>query len=505
MRIRYTHRNATLVVLQAKNNDNRFYVCCRSPNIKALAMMASRRSKIIKRLNINQRQGLGKTRKLIRCIVVLPSLYLLLERAFLFPFEDSNLTVYLDVERVAATTTIKKTKVAPTVVFSSTITPEKTRKSLEALTQPFRVTDTSSLRCPAKTTKSIAGYDHLEVTTTEARTKPSTGPRRQKMPKIMHQQGTSRCVPSALYDLNEEWKTQLSNDKGEGDDAWSMYYHTEDAMTRLFRAIIAVQGEEEHSKHSIPSMIGTEFPHLRQILRNCVNNGSFAKRLLWRFLCLYIYGGMYVDLECALPPNYHGNAKTILQDSYDTVLLWVTNEDNLEESDRPKKNFCEVEGGINPNIMAVSPGHPLMYYAVHYALLQVTAEEEVVDNELNKSAQNSVVSNILKHALANFLREHNLDSKLVHRDKHTNSSSKITYSGTGNTTVTIIDSSRMIEGTKTTSEVEFFQITELMKEKRLSSFEPEAFGGRGGTGLGKILRNPSSCLRKVLADASTTT
>ena len=469
--------------------------------------MATRRSKIIKRSNIKQRQGLGTgtTRKLIRCIVVLPLLYLLLERVFLFPFEDSNLSAYLDVERVAATTTIKKEKLAPAVVFSSTITPERTRKSLEAITQPFRVTDTSSVRCPAKTTKSIAGYDHLGVTTTEARTKASTSPRRQKIPKILHQQGTSRCVPSALYDLNKEWKTQLSTDKDDGNEEWSMYFHTEDAMTRLFRAIIAVQGEKDHSKHSIPSMIGTEFPHLRQILRNCVNNGSFSKRLLWRFLCLYVYGGMYVDLECALPTTYHGNAKTILQDSYDTtVLFWITNEDNLHESDRPKNKSCHIEVGINPNVMAVSPGHPLMYYAVQHALLQVTAEEDV-DNELNKSAQNSVVSNILKRALADFLREHNFDSELVHRDKHSNSSSKMTYFGTGNTTVTVIDISRMIEGTKTTSQVEFFQITELMKGKQLSSFELDVIDGKGGTGLGKALANPSSCLRKVLADASTTT
>jgi hypothetical protein len=141
---------------------------------------------------------------------------------------------------------------------------------------------------------------------------------------------------------------------------------------------------------------------------------------------------------------------------------------------------------------------------VQHALLQVTAEEDV-DIKLNKSAQNSVVSNILKRALANFLRGHNPDSESVHRDKYSNGSSNKTYSGTGNTTVTIINISRMIEGTKTTSEADFFQITELMKGEQASSFERSEYGSKGGTDLGKSRGKPSSCLRKVLADASTTT
>lgn len=458
--------------------------------------LTPRMRKVIRSSKIRQRKGCNKLRKLIRCVVFLPILYLLLERVLLFPFEDSNLSAYLDVEKVAVTTTIKKKEeiLAPAdSVLSSTATPEENRKSLEALTQPFRITGDS---CPAGA-KKITGYHHLEApTAAKAGIKEPTSLRR-KIPKIVHQQGTSRCISSALYDLNEDWKNQLSTDNDDG-ESWSIYFHTEDAITRFFRAIIVLQGEERYSTHSHLSRIGKEFPHLGQIIRNCVEDRSLSKRLLWRFLCLYIYGGMYIDLELALPRTYDGNVKTIVRDNYDTVLLWAT-------IDQPEDNNSQAEVGINPTIMAVSPGHPLMYYAVQHALLLVITDGylgENDDNEFDKSAQNSAISFVLKQALADFLQDQNQNSQSAYQGKDSNSngnksSKSKTYYGTGNASVTILDSSHTTE--TAASELEFFEIAELLvKGKRASPIG--RIGGKRGTNLDKSRGTTSSCLSKSLAD-----
>lgn len=436
----------------------------------------------------------------------MPLFCLLLERVFFFPFEDENLSGYLDVERVAVTVSIKEKEedFTRTVVLSSAITPEKTRKSLEALTQPFRVTDTTSVRCPTKGTKSILGYRHLgETTATKEGTIAPTSSRRQKIPRILHQQGSSRCVSSVLYDRNEAWEKQLSTDKDDGDE-WSIYFHTEDAMTRLFRAIIAVKGEDDRSKHSISSKVGKEFPQLGQVLRNCVDDGSFSKHIIWRFLCLYVYGGMYVDLKHALPPAYHGDAKKNLRDRYDSVLLWSLNEDTLQEWDQPKNNNSRAEVRINPNIIAVSPGHPLMYYAVQHVLFQVTTDGFSWED----SNELKVVSDLLERALADFLDEYNIDSELINKGKSSHSSSNEsdknkTFPGTGNTTVTILHTSFTSEAKRTAWEAEFSEGTKLIKGKQSSLSGRNVFDGKRERDFDKS-QGKSSCLRKMLTDVLST-
>jgi len=465
----------------------------------ARVKVAPRMPKVIKRSDGKQQQ----LRRLLRGVAFLPLFYLLLERSILAPFTDSNLSSYLDVERVAVTNTVKKKE---EMVAPKAISLEETRKSLESLTQPFRVTDASSVRCPAKgtgKTKIIAGYHHLGGSTAlEAGTKASASNRR-KIPKILHQQGISRCVSSALYDRNEELKAHLSTDTN--GEEWSMYFHTEDAMTRLLRAVIAAQKEGGSSKHSIPSRIGMEFPHLGQILRNCVDNESFSKRLLWRFLCLYIYGGMYVDLEHAMVPTYDANAKTIIRDSYNTVLLWTTKADNTQQLHQPKKNIGHSEVEINPNVMAVSPGHPLIYYAVQHSLFHIISDGylgEDGNKELNRSAQEFVVSSILKLALADF-QERNSHSESMNNGKPSNgswdeSSRSMTYFGTaGDTTVTIIDASNLIEATGTTSGEDFFHVPQFLRAEKAS---PLGHGSEQFLG-----KSSSSCMRKLLRDVSTTT
>ena len=470
--------------------------------------MVARRPKAIKILKGKQDQRHGKLKKIIRCIAFLPLFYLLIERVFLFPFEDSALSGYLDVKRVAVTSTTKvKENSLPVVVIPSTFAPEQQRKALEAITQPFRVSDTSPVRCSMKGTRSIAGYNHLGMTNpVKTETKISLI---RKIPRILHQQGTSRCVPLALYDHNEQWESRLSKDRDDGLN-WSMYYHTEDAMTRFFRAVIAAQNEERKAKHSIPSRIGIEFPHIGQILRNCVENGSFFKRILWRFLCLYVYGGMYIDLEYALPISYYDNVKTILRDSYDTALLWTTKKNMEQKRDQRKQNIRIGEAQINSNIMAVSPGHPLMYYAVQHVLLQITTLGYSGEHhkELSESDESIFVSDILKQSLADFYQEQGVQSNLEHFDTQ----SKVGIDkfrsknnvGTGNATVQILDISHSVEEATIVSGIEFFRTYAHTKKKPTTLFGLGKID-RDRTNLGQPQGKSSSCLRLLFTDALMTT
>mmetsp|Transcript_15330 Transcript_15330/g.42535 ORF Transcript_15330/g.42535 Transcript_15330/m.42535 type:complete len:511 (+) Transcript_15330:131-1663(+) len=486
-------------------------------------------------LRPNEQQRSNKLRTLIRCIAFSPLFFLLVERAFYFPFEDNNnLAGYLDVQHAAITTTIKTKRIddAPTnaspfgTTESSTTHRAKTRKSLEQITQPFRVTDAVSMSCPAKGRKRITGYHHLGSNSTATR---GINPQRQsetrnnrKIPKLFHQQGSSRCVPSALYDLNQQWKGHLltgdGDDHGRGDgnsnsnsnsnsnnnnedEEWSIYFHTEDAMTRLFRLIIAAQqqGLNIAKQHRVPLVVANEFPHLGQILRNCVDNGSFSKRLVWRFLCLYIFGGVYADLEYAPPPlSESGATSAILRDSHnDAILFLVPNDDNHQSNSR-------VE--INTNLMAVSPEHPLMYYAVQHLLFLMTTDGypwSGDDDDDDAAIQHRIVSTVLERALIDFVGDASDNGPVEDGAQQPTPSRGTIYAGTNRRTVSIVGTPGTNVGTAT--EAEFFETIRKDAETptEVSTVSGNANQDQGSGGLdGPWGVSPPLCMRKILIEIS---
>jgi len=484
-----------------------------------------------------------------------------LERAlFFFPSFESNsaLAGYLDVQHIAVTITVKtKTKDDSPRNAATLTSTARIQKSLEEITQPFRLTDTESVYCPVKGTKSVTGYHHLVLNTTatataDPRVKVPTRQQQQqkqqqppKIPKILHQQGKSRCVPSALYDINQQWKQHLlsgddTNKDNNKDGEWSIYFHTEDAMARLFRAIIVARqrgGDEEKGYNyngDVWSIIGgNEFPHLEQVVRNCVANGSFLQRLLWRFLCLYTYGGVYADLESAPSsllsyydnggdsdsnPNSNSNLNTIIGDNRNDAILFLVASDNGNGNNNLRKNTPPPRGTINTNIMAVPPEHPLLFYAVQFLLYRITtdgyeySERDGFDYD-DKASQSRIVSDVLTGSLVEFLGhaggEHRNNANTYGRRAAT------TYSGTDNRTVTIIGPA----ADSRSNDADFLQ--KILQEKPRDS--PSSSGG--GSGSSMLLndntetkgrsrsgldeyehksrrKSPPSCLRKILADVS---
>ena len=143
----------------------------------------------------------------------------------------------------------------------------------------------------------------------------------KKIPNIVHQTTKSRCFHSKLAPISQVWRDL---------EGWSYYLHDDDAIWNL------VYGRE-----------WPEFPHLKTVIR-CLKSMT-AVSDVWRYLVLWEYGGMYVDLD-TVPNKWKPDFIAPEDDAYFVV----------ENYDAPSQYW-----------MAVSPRHPLMYYAIQQSLLKI--------------------------------------------------------------------------------------------------------------------------------------
>ncbi|KAL3901646.1 MAG: hypothetical protein SGARI_006040 [Bacillariaceae sp.] len=96
-----------------------------------------------------------------------------------------------------------------------------------------------------------------------------------------------------------------------------------------------------------------EFPHLGLITDHCMVSGT-AKADLFRYIILYLYGGVYADLDSA--PNAMTNST--IQDEDDGFFV------------------VEQYHMLSQYFMAVSPRHPLMFYAIQHAIHNVMGQQD---------------------------------------------------------------------------------------------------------------------------------
>jgi mannosyltransferase OCH1-like enzyme len=143
------------------------------------------------------------------------------------------------------------------------------------------------------------------------------------IPKYVHQTSKSKCLTPTMAKITETWKS-LGND-------WSYYFHDDAAMARLF----ALDWTDS-------------FPHLQQV-HQCIASRGTHQADLWRYLILYEYGGVYVDID-SQPAKF--NATTIAPEDQG---FFVVEQYHL----------------LSQYFMAMAPKHPLMYYAIHAALLNI--------------------------------------------------------------------------------------------------------------------------------------
>ena len=148
----------------------------------------------------------------------------------------------------------------------------------------------------------------------------------QRIPFIIHQTGSTRCIPTALAEAMSNWRN-LS--------MYQYYFHDDDAVWRLL------------------NQEWPEFPYLKKLLR-CLNSMT-AVSDIWRLLVLWEYGGIYSDLD-SIPNSW--TPATIHPDD-DAYMV-------VENYDAPSQYF-----------MAVTPRHPLMFYSIHTAMSNILASRSV--------------------------------------------------------------------------------------------------------------------------------
>jgi Glycosyltransferase sugar-binding region containing DXD motif len=141
------------------------------------------------------------------------------------------------------------------------------------------------------------------------------------IPQIVHQTSKSRCVTQAVADAVSKWK--FAN--------WSYYFYDDESIERLFRSEFR------------------SFPHLEMVASKCLLHGALRADL-FRYLVLYRHGGIYADID-AVPRNFTPEAHLDVS----TDGLFVIEQYHL----------------LSQYFMAMSPRHPLMWYAIQHSLINL--------------------------------------------------------------------------------------------------------------------------------------
>jgi hypothetical protein len=127
---------------------------------------------------------------------------------------------------------------------------------------------------------------------------------------------------------------------------WGYYLHSEHSVERLLR-------------HDFP-----EFPHIKAIGTDCLL-GLRLKLSLCKFLVLWMYGGVYVDLNY-YPATFSKNSLT---SSDDAVLMLETDGKSL-----------------STKFLAVSPRHPIIFLTIQNALYRIHRTDKMITSNAQLEA-----------------------------------------------------------------------------------------------------------------------
>ena len=205
----------------------------------------------------------------------------------------------------------------------------------------------------------------------------------RRIPNIIHQTSKSRCLTPAIYNATTNWELE----------GWSYYFHDDDAVERLLLSHFP------------------EFPHLSKVVRNCMFSGTL-KADLWRYVILWVYGGVYSDLD-AVPNEFTADTIVPSDDGFFVVELYHL---------------------LSQYFMAVSPRHPLMYYAIQHCLINLLRAEDTMKHYAPAVTGPSV----LHTAFINFQSDVGIR---VDERPHTNSKPQLwngTFVGTQNRSIRVV-------------------------------------------------------------------
>eukprot|EP00584_Thalassiosira_punctigera_P011802 CAMPEP_0172548362 /NCGR_PEP_ID=MMETSP1067-20121228/17669_1 /TAXON_ID=265564 ORGANISM="Thalassiosira punctigera, Strain Tpunct2005C2" /NCGR_SAMPLE_ID=MMETSP1067 /ASSEMBLY_ACC=CAM_ASM_000444 /LENGTH=417 /DNA_ID=CAMNT_0013335569 /DNA_START=160 /DNA_END=1413 /DNA_ORIENTATION=- len=146
----------------------------------------------------------------------------------------------------------------------------------------------------------------------------ATLPPPRKIPRTIHASMRSRCLSPDTHAALESWKSALPYH--------SFYLHDDDAVDRLFNT----QFED--------------FPALNYWMR-CVRFKGAMRIDVWRILIIYLYGGIYTDVDMFPTDNFNEFGPIQVDDE----AFFLSDGWN-----RPSQWFFGME-----------PNHPVAYYTLH--------------------------------------------------------------------------------------------------------------------------------------------
>ena len=166
-----------------------------------------------------------------------------------------------------------------------------------------------------------------------------------KIPKIVHQTARSRCVTPVFGNTTQQWKFP----------GWSYYFHDDAAVERL---LLSPSGSR---------LLKEQFPQLPSIAQKCLQHGTIRSDV-WRYLVLWVYGGIYADLDC-VPHKLNATVLTELMDP---------TSHSTGRNATPTDAIFVVEQFhvLSQYFMAASPRHPLLWYALQHSLTNVLLADD---------------------------------------------------------------------------------------------------------------------------------
>jgi Glycosyltransferase sugar-binding region containing DXD motif len=229
----------------------------------------------------------------------------------------------------------------------------------------------------------------------------------RKIPKIVHQTSKSRCLTRSFRSATAKWA---------GLPGWSYYLHDDHAMQRLLET-------------ELP-----EFPLLHKVAQHCLVSGT-VQADVWRYLVLWVYGGVYADIDTA-PNQFHADT---IEPHYDGFFV------------------VEQYHILSQYFMAVSPRHPLMYYAIQHALAHLM---EAADTG-NLDAAKVTGPHALHDALIDFRKDAGVQVQSQRTGVKPVKSG--TYVGTHNRSITVVGVGE--------NENEYVQRSVLKKGRKLHQYK----------------------------------
>jgi hypothetical protein len=166
----------------------------------------------------------------------------------------------------------------------------------------------------------------------------------RRIPRVIHMTAKNRCVPPFVLEHIQRWRTFANH---------SFLFWDDDAVDRLL---------------ALP-VVNRLFPNLTKV-SSCVTTGA-TKSDIWRYVALYLYGGIYTDVDSA-PTSELDLNELILPD--DTA--WST----IEQIGVPSQYF-----------IASAPGHPWMYLSMKRGLEALyTIPNVMVNNPAQSTGPNAL-------------------------------------------------------------------------------------------------------------------